>query len=140
MSGVPVRYRMRHPVTTVGPRDKLDHAREVMARLRINQLPVVVSNSVVGLLSDRDVRDACPSVFESADRPLEAAETTENVLVEQVMSANVLSVTPDTDLADAAATMQSERIGALPVVENDRLVGILTRSDVLAAFVALHGR
>ena len=54
-----------------------------------------------------------------------------------VMTTNVLTLTPHDSMVDAARLMRRERIGALPIVDGNRLVGILTRSDVLDAFVAL---
>src|SRR3990172_12459168 len=57
---------MKHPVVTVKPHDSAQHAREVMEKHRINQLPVVIDDRLVGIVTDRDLRDASPSVFESA--------------------------------------------------------------------------
>jgi acetoin utilization protein AcuB len=54
-----------------------------------------------------------------------------------VMTTNVLTLTPHDSMVDAARLMRRERIGAVPIVDGNRLVGILTRSDVLDAFVAL---
>lgn len=56
---------MKHPVVTVKPHDSARHAREVMEKHRINQLPVVIDDRLVGIVTDRDLRDAFPSVFES---------------------------------------------------------------------------
>jgi CBS domain-containing protein len=56
---------MKLPVVTVKPRDSAGHAREVMEKHRINQLPVVIDDRLVGIVTDRDLRDAFPSVFES---------------------------------------------------------------------------
>jgi CBS domain-containing protein len=61
----------------------------------------------------------------------------EEVEVESVMTRDVMSVQPSDSLTEAAALMRKERFGSVPVVEEGRLVGILTRSDVLAAFISL---
>jgi acetoin utilization protein AcuB len=58
------------------------------------------------------------------------------VPVDAVMTANVLTLGPGDSMASAARLMRRERIGAIPIVDQDRLVGIVTRSDVLDAFVA----
>jgi acetoin utilization protein AcuB len=125
---------MKHPVHHVKPRDTVRHARALLERHRINQLPVVVDDRLVGIVTDRDLRDAFPAVPEVSaalggdlgGRP-----------VEDVMTRAVITVTPSDVLTEAAQRMRRERIGALPVVDNGRLVGILTRSDMLAAFIAL---
>ncbi len=58
---------MKHPVTTVRPQDSARHAREVMEKHRFNQLRVVVDGRLVGIVTDRDLRDVFPSVFESPE-------------------------------------------------------------------------
>ncbi|HLK10771.1 MAG TPA: CBS domain-containing protein [Candidatus Binatia bacterium] len=132
---------MKHPVVTVKPRDSAQHARQVMEKHRINQLPVVSEGRLVGIVTDRDLRDAFPSVFESApvfkvERARHATDPAA-IPVEDVMAHDVLSLAPSAFLADAARLMRRERIGAIPIVDGERLVGILTRSDVLDAFVEL---
>ena len=129
---------MKHPVCTVKPRDSVRHARETMERHRVNQLPVVTDGRLVGIVTDRDLRDAFPSVFESAEAAAHhrRAETDPAAIpVEDVMTRDVLTLTPNVYVVDAARLMRRERIGAVPVVDGTRLVGILTRSDVLDAFV-----
>jgi acetoin utilization protein AcuB len=132
---------MKRPVMTVKPHDSARHAREMMERYRINQLPVVVDGKVVGIVTDRDLRDAFPSVFESAEpftrRRREPGTDPATIPVEDVMSPNVLNLAPGAFLADAARLMRRERIGAIPVIDRGQLVGILTCSDVLDAFVEL---
>jgi acetoin utilization protein AcuB len=128
---------MKHPVVTVKPRDSIRHARETMAQHRINQLPVVVDGNVIGIITDRDLRDAFPSVFEAFPGATNADTDPATIPVEDVMTANVLTLGPGARVEDAARLMRTERIGAIPVVAGERLVGILTRSDVLEAFLAL---
>jgi len=132
---------MKHPVITVKPHDSARHAREVMEKHRINQLPVAVDGHLVGIVTDRDLRDAFPSVFESAERftgrePGGAADPA-TIPVEDVMTSTVLTLAPAAFVADAARLMRRERIGAIPIVDGGRLRGILSRSDVLDAFVEL---
>jgi acetoin utilization protein AcuB len=129
---------MKHPVVTVKPRDSARHARETMERHRINQLPVVTDGHLVGIVSDRDLRDAFPSVFESAEAAAEhrrAGTDPAAIPIEDVMTRDVITLAPSALVVDAARLMRRERIGAVPIVEGTRLVGILTRSDVLDTFV-----
>lgn len=128
---------MKHPVMTVKPRDSIRSARETMAQHRVNQLPVVVDGNVIGIVTDRDLRDAFPSVFEAFPGATNPDADPATIPVEDVMTANVLTLGPDARVEDAARLMRTERIGAIPIVAGERLVGILTRSDVLDAFLAL---
>jgi acetoin utilization protein AcuB len=131
---------MKRPVLTVKPRDSVLHARELIEKHRINQLPVVVDGSLVGIVTDRDLRDAFPSVFEPPRR--RPARTTgadpTAIPVEDVMTRGVFTLAPEARVADAARVMRRQRIGAIPIVGNGRLVGILTRSDVLDAFIEVE--
>lgn len=136
-----IRDLMKHPVHIVKPRDSIAHAREILENHRINQLPVVVNGDVVGIVTDRDLRDAFPSVFDSpgfAGPSHKPTREPEKILVEEVMSAKAFTVGPDEPLAEAARLMRRERIGALPIVERDKLIGIITRADILDAFVVLE--
>jgi acetoin utilization protein AcuB len=130
-----VKDRMTANVVTVKPHDSVRHARELLERHRINQLPVVVDGRLAGIVTDRDLRDAFPSVFEHGRR----REGTDPcaIPVEDVMTREVLTIAPDVPVDDGARLMRRERIGAIPVVDGRRLVGILTRSDVLDAFLSM---
>lgn len=128
------RWMKTHP-RTIKPRDTIEHARQVMEEHRINQLPVVHDDELVGMITDRDVRDAYPSVL--ADPMRKASPDPHVVKVESVMTQNVLTMTPTDSITGAASLMRRERIGAVPIVQGKRLVGILTRSDLLEALIAL---
>ena len=125
---------MKPAVLTVKPRDTAAHAREQMERSRVNQLPVVHDGKLLGIVTDRDLRDASPSVF---DHRKTAASDPAQISVESVMTSNVLTLAPADSMAAAASLMRRERIGAVPIVDRGLVVGIITRSDVLDAFVAL---
>jgi acetoin utilization protein AcuB len=129
---------MTKSLITIKPHDTLRQARERMAKHRINQLPVVVNDKLVGIVTDRDLRDAYPSSL----RPFRGKDIDEfgdSHLVEEVMTYSVVTVSPQTSLRDAALQLRQQRFGALPVVENGKLVGIITRSDLLDAMLAEHG-
>lgn len=128
---------MKRQVHTVKPHDSIRHARKLMEEHRVNQLPVVAGGQLVGIVTDRDLRDAFPSVLEHHRRRLGADANPDTVPVEDLMSRNVLTLGPQDTFEDAAALMRRERIGAVPIVDGHRLVGIVARSDVLEAFGAL---
>ncbi len=96
---------MKHPVVTVKPADSVRHAREIMEQRRINQLPVVVNGRLLGIVTDRDLRDAFPSVFDAVEpgghgRP--AVTDPATIPVEDVMTARVLTLASDASVAEGA--------------------------------------
>src|SRR5690242_10540253 len=107
---------MKRQVHIVKPRDSIRHARKLMEEHRINQLPVVTNGQLVGIITDRDLRDAFPSVLEHRSRPLGADANPDTVPVEDLMSRNVLTLGPQDTFEEAAALMRRERIGAVPIV------------------------
>lgn len=131
---------MKFVVHTVKPLDSVAHARAILEEHRINQLPVVVKGHLVGIVTDRDLRDA-PRAAQIASTDAgekdTAAKTPEQIPVEAVMTTNVLTLKPKESLVQAASLMRQERIGAIPIVENGVLRGIITRSDILDAFLKI---
>ncbi len=139
MRSVTVRQYMKQPVISAKPLDTVEHAREMLEKNRINQLPVAVNGGLVGIVTDRDLRDASPSVFEFHEHPSSGDEISPDdpITVESVMTYNVFTTSPDETLAATAKMMREARVGALPVLDDEKLVGIITRSDILEAFVTL---
>jgi acetoin utilization protein AcuB len=125
---------MTRKVVTMKPLDNARDARELMSRLRIQQLPIVARGKLVGIVTDRDLRDAFPAATIS-HLGNQIDEFTRKIRLESIMTNNVLTLAPKTPIAEAAETLRSNRIGALPVVEGGKLVGILTRTDVLRAAI-----
>ena len=117
------RDRMTKQVITTSPSSSLDQVKSVLQKQRIQQLPVVHKGRVVGILTDRD-----------ASRVASGAET-----VREAMTRNPILITPDLAVDEAARLLRKHKIGSLPVVDKNRLVGILTTSDILDAFVDLSG-
>ena len=136
---------MSKKVHAVKPLDSILHARELMVNHRINQLPVIVDGKLVGIITDRDLRDAFPSAFEGSSPNIEKKRKLEgtdpqSIRVERGMAPRPRSVARNDSVADAARLMRKERIGAVPVLDDGHVVGILTRSDLLDALVALSDR
>ncbi len=121
---------MSRPVIAAEVTDTLGQIRRIMAERRINQLPVLDNGQLVGIVTDRDIRDAYPTSL-VIDRSKEIDSFAETYAIEEVMSRNVITIRPSAALADAVRLLRRHRIGALPVVERGRLVGILTRSKIL---------
>ncbi|HSF05257.1 MAG TPA: CBS domain-containing protein [Methylomirabilota bacterium] len=129
---IPVRERMRSPVVTIGPEAAVRDAAELMIAGKIRHLPVVEAGGrLIGIVTDRDLRQV---LFSSAgqERLRLGVEAVGDLAVRDVMTWAVVTVGPGTDVRAAARLMHEQKIGALPVTEDGRLVGILTESDVLA--------
>lgn len=120
-----------HPETTVGSAWKL------MCRRRIRHLPVLdVSGRPIGIVSDRDLRQVIlePALQEQLGNVTRAM----NVLtIKEVMTWGMVTVQPESTLRQAAQILTEQKIGALPVVEGERLVGMLTASDLVKVLVRI---
>jgi len=138
-----IRDWMTTGVKTVKPQDTVAHARHVLEEHRINQLPVTMRGMLVGIVTDRDLRDATEAMALSAgDSRAEASPRAfrpNNIAIESVMTSNALVLAPGDTMRRAAEMMRRERVGAIPIVERGRLVGIITRSDILDVFMHLVG-
>jgi acetoin utilization protein AcuB len=107
----------------------------LMKQNSFRQLPVLEGKNLIGIVSDRDVRLAVNSPMIVHDHE-EDIELLEEVTAENVMTLNPITVTPDTPAVRAAEMLAVYKFGALPVVEGNRLIGIITVTDFLRAFVA----
>jgi acetoin utilization protein AcuB len=123
-----VRDLMTAKPITVDPETPMLDARQRMVAERIRHLIVVEDARVVGMVTDRDIRLNLPSPATSLS-VWEMNYLLSKLTVGSVMSRSVLVVDPDRPVAEAAHIMIEHKIGALPVVEAGRLVGIVTESD-----------
>jgi CBS domain-containing protein len=131
------KHWMTKKVYTVTPTDSLAVARELLERHHINQLPVVSSNILLGIVTDRDLRsarNATPSGKPAKGKRLSSHSA--EITVAMVMSRPAIALVPHSTLVNAASVMRQERIGAVPIVSGHTVIGIVTRSDILDAFVA----
>jgi CBS domain-containing protein len=124
---------MKSPVHTVKSQDTVAHARAIIEKYRIRQLPVVVDRRLVGIVTDRDLRDAWAAEAIAADAP-----AADRITVDAVMTTKVLTLSPANSAEEAARIMLRERIGSIPIVEHRGLVGIVTRSNILEAFISAN--
>lgn len=126
---------MNRNVITVKPSDSLRLAMLVAAQHRIRHLPVIdETTKLVGILSDRDLRDACPSKFDSTDN-----DNIYNRPVSDIMHRDVITAHPLDFVEEAAFCLYENKIGCLPVVDQDILLGIITETDILHTLVELMG-
>jgi acetoin utilization protein AcuB len=132
---------MTRELITVAPGSRVSAAALTMSRRRVRRLLVTVPGTrgprLLGIISTQDVARVCPAdinPFSAADWPAGTDPT-----VETVMSRQVQTVTPATPIEEAACAMRTHKIGALPVVQGERVVGLLTESDVLDALLEIIG-
>jgi CBS domain-containing membrane protein len=137
MKELKVRDVMTSDPTTLKRNDKLTLADDIMRLGRVRHLPVVDDDGeiLVGIVTQRDLfRDALAQALgygKHAQRKI-----LDTLSVKDVMATEVVTTSPDTSLIEAARLLTERKIGCLPVVDNGRLVGILTEGD----FVALVAR
>lgn len=121
---------MQREVVTLEAADSLDLAEDIMRLGRIRHMPVVAEGRLVGILSQRDLFRAAVSSVLKLQRSAER-EWLAKIPVRDVMTAEVVTIGPGASLAEAVQLMLERRIGCLPVVEDGRLVGLLSESDCL---------
>ncbi len=133
---------MTKKVFTVEPHDMIDRVFFLIHFEKVRHLPVVEKGKLVGIVSDRDMYKALGP--KSNSKAIEGGQHELHVVPKKVMNImkrGVISVTPDTLASEAAAIMADKKIGALPVLDNDKLVGILSATDILRVFSKLeHAR
>jgi acetoin utilization protein AcuB len=122
----------------VGPETTLGEIARLLRSRGIRHLPVVDQGTVIGIISDRDLKGALASaVTTGGDVPL--ASLLDRLTAADVMTRAVVTIAPMFPIEEAARIMVTGKISALPVTENGRLVGIVTDTDVLHLFVRAMG-
>jgi len=118
------------PGVSVKPSTPLSEVVDLMEKRRFYHFPVVDGERLVGLLSERALRDAMPSVLSMKD-PEARHRFLENTRVSEVASRNPPTCTPDAPLSGVITTMRTFRLGALPVVDGGAVVGLITADDLV---------
>lgn len=129
---------MQTKLFTVTPETTLPEAVRLTGQRGVRHLPVLDGDRLIGILSDRDLKRAMASPATS----LEAHELRyllDQLRVEEIMTRVVITIGPMFPIEAAARLMVQEKIGALPVTEGERLVGLVTETDVLRLFVRAMG-
>jgi acetoin utilization protein AcuB len=117
----------------------LSDAINILKKHKIRRLPVMKKGKLVGIISDRDLKEASPSKVSSLDI-WELHYLMSKILVKNIMKKNVITVSPETTLERAAILMFDNKIGGLPVLDKEKnLVGILTEQDVFKALINITG-
>lgn len=128
---------MTSPVTILFANEKAAKALRVLEQGSFRHIPVLSEDeSLIGMVSDRDIY-RCTCSAESGC--MHDVKGKQSMLVEHIMKGEVLTASVDTDARYIARLFVEQRVGAMPIVEGDQLVGIVTRSDILkAVMLNLH--
>ena len=133
-----VKDLMSKKLFTVGPEDMLDKVFFLFNFEAIRHLPVVDKGRLVGVLSDRDLKKILGPRKKIVSDPKDGTQITVHARkVRTLMGRKVTTIGPEEQAADAAAIMAKYKIGCLPVVKKQKLVGIITSTDILRAYVKL---
>ena len=120
--------RMKRDLVTIPPGASLSEAARLLKANRIHHLPVVEGERLLGIVTDTDLRNAMlpggPGEGDGAPRT-----------VGEIMTRNVVTLSPEDTIDDAMLILSRQRFGALPVVDRGRLVGIVAKTDVLSALI-----
>ena len=130
--------KMSKPVISISPDMPISEALNLMKKEKIRRAPVVKDGKLVGIVSDKDLLNASPSPVTTLSI-WEMNYLLSKVTVSEVMTSNVLTVTEDTPIEQAARIMADNKIGGLPVMKDGHVVGIITETDLFKVFLELLG-
>jgi acetoin utilization protein AcuB len=127
---------MTQHVITVDPMLPIPEAQKRMKEGGFRRLPVLQNGELIGIVTDRDIREAMPSDATSLSI-WEINYLIPKILVKEIMSKNPVTVDQDSSVESAARLMLEHKIGGLPVMSDGTLVGMITVTDVIWAFLEL---
>jgi len=131
--------RMTRNLLTITPNTTVTETLDFMRREKVRRLPVVdKKGALVGIVSEKDLLYASPSPATSLS-VWEIHHLLSKLKVNEVMTKEVITVTEDVPLEDAARIMADNKIGGLPVMRDDTVVGIITETDLFKIFIELFG-
>lgn len=135
-----VRDRMSSPAVTVTPDTPFPEAMQLLREHKFRRLPVVDKDGkLVGIVSERDLLYASPSPASSLSI-WEMNYLLAQLKIEEIMTKKVITTTPDAPIEEAAHLMVTNKVGGLPVVdENNKVVGVITETDIFKTFVEMLG-
>jgi acetoin utilization protein AcuB len=134
-----VKARMSHPVITIHPELPIQDALKRMHEEGIRRFPVIDARGrLVGIVAESDLLHASPSNVTSLSI-WEMNYLLSKITIKDVMIQDVITVTEDTPLEEAAKIMADNKIGALPVIRDNELVGIITETDLFKVFIEILG-
>jgi len=140
LDNILVREWMTSPVISISPHTLISSAHQAMKEYGIRRLPVVEDGRLVGIITIGDVREASPSDATTLSI-WELNYLWSQLTVANVMTRQVITIKPENPILDAAELMLEHKISGLPVLDaNDKLVGMLTESDIFRMLVKARSR
>jgi acetoin utilization protein AcuB len=130
---------MQRDVVTVTPDTRLPQVLRLLQPRGFRHVPVVDHQTLVGIVSDRDVKQAMVSLAGAGAAGADLEHAREQLTASEIMGRTVTTIGPMDTVEEAARLMATQKISALPVIEDGRLVGIVTETDVLELFVRAMG-
>jgi len=130
--------RMSRPVISVTPETPINDTLAMFKKEHIRRAPVMKDGKLVGIVSERDLLNASPSSATTLS-VWEMNFLISKVKVKNVMSKKVITVAKDTPIEEAARVMADKKIGGLPVVDGEKVVGMITETDLFKVFLELMG-
>ncbi|MHC5268141.1 CBS and ACT domain-containing protein [Enterococcus sp. LJL98] len=129
---------MSTQLITVSPTTPIFDAVDLMKQHKIHRLPVVEGDQLVGLITEGVIQEALPSKATSLS-VYEVNYLLNKTIVKDIMIKKVETIGPKALLEDAIAQMRKNNVGVLPVIEGEKLVGIITNNDIFDAFLKITG-
>ena len=133
-----VKEVMRTNVVFISSETKITEAKNIMMENKFSKLPVVDYGKLVGIVTKNDLLKAEPSLATTLDM-FEIGYLLSKLTVKKVMMTNVITVSPEEVVEEAARIMVDNEISCLPVVKDDALIGIITESDLFNLFTDMFG-
>ncbi len=130
---------MQRDVVTVTPDTRFPQVLRLLQPRGFRHVPVVDNETLVGIISDRDIKQAMVSLAGAGAVGAELERARERLTASEIMGRTVITIGPMDTVEEAARVMATQKISALPVTEGGRLVGIVTETDVLVLFVRAMG-
>lgn len=124
-------------IKSVSISDRLVHARRLMIDSKVGRLPVIEDEKLVGIITSKDLMRAFISFRKNVPEKYQQAQI-KNVLVGYIMSKNVLTATKEMSLSDVAEIMIETGYNGLPVIEDNKVIGIITQTDILRVIAELE--
>ncbi|NQP33299.1 CBS domain-containing protein [Streptococcus suis] len=129
---------MTRKVVYISPDTTIAHAADLMREQDLHRLPVIENDKLVGLVTEGTIAEASPSKATSLSI-YEMNYLLNKTKVKDVMIKDVITVSGYASLEDAIYLMYKNKVGILPVVDNDQLYGVITDRDIFAAFLQVSG-
>ncbi len=129
-----VKEVMVKEVATLDVNDELSLANDIMRLGRIRHLPVVDGTRLAGIISERDLfRTSLAQALGYGGQA--SRDLMKTLRIKDIMVQEVATISPEAKLCEAVRIMMDKKIGCLPVVENDRLVGLITETDIMLQYL-----